>query len=310
MSRPTLQQLAYLVALADEGNFRRAAQVCFVSQPALSSQIKELERRLGATLIERTPRGAVLTPAGRIAATEARQVLRQVDELTAAVDADSGALTGEVRLGVIPTLAPYVLPKVVPVLTARHPRAELHVRELRTEVLLEELAGGMLDLGLIATLERPAGIVLETLADDPFLLATSAADALAEGSEPVAVSVLADRAVLLLEDGHCLRDQAQSVCDLVDASTKTVYDTSLSTLVQIVAAGQGVTLLPTSAAAVEARPGNGIVTRRFSDPQPSRTIGLVWRGSSPRAAHYAELAHLLREALEVPLPTTVRAARA
>jgi LysR family hydrogen peroxide-inducible transcriptional activator len=309
MSRPTLQQLGYLVALADEGNFRRAAQACFVSQPALSTQIKELERRLGATLIERTPRGALLTPAGRIAASQAREVLQLVDDLAAAVDGDGIELTGAVDLGVIPTLAPYILPTVVPVLTKRHPRAELRVRELRTEVLLDELASGGLDIGLIATSETPAGVVHRPLVPDPFLLATSAGDDLASGSGPVSLDALTARSVLLLEDGHCLRDQAQSVCDLVDASTRTIYDTSLATLVQMVAAGQGVTLLPTSAAPVEARPGNGIVTRHFHDPEPSRTIGLVWRGSSPRAPHYAELADLLVPALS-QRPTTDRAARA
>jgi LysR family hydrogen peroxide-inducible transcriptional activator len=302
MSRPTLQQLSYLVAVADEGNFRRAAQSCFVSQPALSTQIKELERRLGTTLIERTVRGAVLTPSGRIAADDARRVLQLVDDLTAAVDADGDDLSGDVQLGVIPTLAPYLLPKVVPVLTGRHPRAELRVRELRTDVLLDELANGALDLGLIATRETPAGIVHQPLAPDPFLLATSASDELAHGSGPVGVDVLARRPVLLLEEGHCLRDQAQSVCDLVDAATRTVYDTSLSTLVQMVAAGQGITLLPTSAAAVEARPGNGIVTRLFDAPAPSRTIALVWRASSPRAAHYRELADLLGAALRTGGP--------
>lgn len=308
MTRPTLQQLGYLVALADEGNFRRAAQACFVSQPALSTQIKELERRLGATLIERTPRGALLTPTGRIAAAQARTVLQLVDDLAAAVDADGAELTGNLDLGVIPTLAPYVLPTVVPALTARHPRADLRVRELRTEVLLDALAAGDLDVGLIATSDTPAGVVHRPLVPDPFLLATSASDDLARGDGPVAIDALTARPVLLLEDGHCLRDQAQSVCDLVDATTRTIYDTSLSTLVQMVAAGQGVTLLPTSAAAVEARPGNGIVTRRFDDPEPSRTIALVWRGSSPRAAHYDELAGLLTAVLT--RPENVRAARA
>lgn len=307
MSRPTLQQLSYLVAIADEGNFRKAAQTCFVSQPALSTQIKELERRLGALLIERTPRGAVLTPAGRVAAAEGRRVLQIVDDLAAAVDADQQDIAGELALGVIPTLAPYVLPTVVPVLTDRHPRAELRVRELRTEVLLDELANGALDLGLVATSETPTGIVHHPLVPDPFLLATSASDELGEEAGPVSVGVLAERPVLLLEDGHCLRDQAQSVCDLVSAHTRTVFDTSLATLVQMVAAGQGITLLPSSAAAVEARPGNGIVTRRFDDPEPSRTIALVWRASSPRAVHYRGLADLFTEALDA---RTLRPARA
>lgn len=297
MARPTLQQLSYLVAIADEGNFRKAAQTCFVSQPALSTQIKELERRLGATLIERTPRGAVLTPAGRVAVGDARRVLQIVDDLVAAVDADQEEIAGELALGVIPTLAPYVLPTAVPVLTGRHPHAELRVRELRTDVLLDELANGSLDLGLVATSEMPAGIVHQPLVPDPFLLATSASDALGGEVGTVSVGVLAERPVLLLEDGHCLRDQAQSVCDLVSANTRTVFDTSLSTLVQMVAAGQGVTLLPTSAAAVEARPGNGIVTRHFEDPEPSRTIALVWRASSPRAGHYRDLADRLAGAL-------------
>lgn len=296
MSRPTLQQLGYLVALADEGNFRRAAQACFVSQPALSTQIKELERRLGATLIERTPRGALLTPAGRIAAQHARQVLQMVDDLAAAVDADGAELTGAVDLGVIPTLAPYILPTVVPVLTRRHPRAELRVRELRTEVLLDELAGGAIDIGLIATSDTPAGVVHQPLAPDPFLLATSEHDDLADGLEPVSLDALTSKAVLLLEDGHCLRDQALDVCRLAGASEKSEFRaTSLETLRQMVAAGVGVTLLPTLAVKPPVARSRDIRLLPFEDADPpSRRIGMAWRRSSARAGILQELAGVFR----------------
>lgn len=298
MARPTLQQLSYLVALADERHFGRAAQACFISQPALSSQIKELERRLGSVLVERTSRGVLMTPAGERAVAAARQVLQLVDDFVATIDADNHELSGVVNLGVIPTLAPYVLPTVVPVVKGGNPRVDLRVRELRTEALLDELAAGALDLGLVASGDTLPGLVHEPLAIDTFMLATSERSELADAGDPVGIDALRSHPVLLLEDGHCLRDQAIAVCELADAATSTVYDTSLATLVQMVAAGQGVTLLPASAAGVEARKGNGITTLRFDAPPPSRTIALAWRSTSPRAQRYRALADALRPALE------------
>lgn len=298
MDRPTLQQLGYLVALADHRHFGRAAEACFVTQPALSNQIRELERRLGATLVERTSRGPLLTPAGRTAVAGAREALRIVDELVESVHDDGGDITGPLRLGVIPTMAPYLLPRIVPVIANRYPAAELRLRELKTGELVTEVREGNLDLGLLALpLTDDRGLTTEALARDPFLLAVPAHHALADRRRPLTLDVLADYEVLLLEDGHCLREQALDVCKLAGARARTVHDTSLSTLAQIVASGSGVTLLPASAAPVEARPGSGVTTRAFRSPEPARTIGLVWRGSSPRAENYHELARLVRPLL-------------
>lgn len=294
--RPTLQQLAYLVALADHRHFGRAAAACHVSQPALSSQIRALERRLGATLVERLPRGMRLTPAGSAAAARARTVLTAVDELVDEVSADASELRGRVVIGAIPTVAPYLLGRLVPVITSRFPGIDLRLEELRTDDLLQALRDGDVDLGLCALPVEGGDLHAEPLGDDPFLLAVPTGHALASSKAPVSTDVLATDRVLLLEDGHCLRDQALSVCEVVDAQPTDVRATSLPTLVQMVAAGGGVTLLPASAAAVEARPGNGIAVRRFREPV-HRTLAYVWRKSSPWAPSYEELARLTRPLL-------------
>jgi len=296
MERPTLQQLAYLVALADAGHFGRAAETCFVTQPALSTQVRELERRLGTVLVERLPRGIRLTPAGARVVARAREVLRDVEELMEEVGAGEGELAGPVGLGVIPTVAPYVLGGLVPILVNRFPDADLRLEELQTAPLLERLRDGRIDLALCALPVPGDDLWAEVLADDPFLLAVPDGHSLARGRGPVSVDVLAEQRVLLLDDGHCLRDQALSVCDLAGSHPADARATSLPTLVQMVAAGGGVTLLPASAAAVEARPGNGIAVRRFREPV-HRTLGFVWRTTSPRAAAYEELARLARPRL-------------
>jgi len=296
MERPTLQQLSYLVALAEHHHFGRAAAACHVTQPALSSQLRELERRLGVTLVERSARGARLTPAGIAAAARARIVLTGVDELAEEAADAAGEVHGPFGLGVIPTIAPYLLGRLVPTIVSRFPHAELRLEELRTAELLSGLRAGDVDLGLCALPVPEPDLATEALADDPFLLAVPADHALAGGQGPVAIEELARHRVLLLEDGHCLRDQALSVCDLVGTQPTDVSATSLPTLVQMVAAGGGITLLPASAAAIEARPGNGIAVRRIREPV-HRTIGFVWRATSPRGDSYRELARLTRPLL-------------
>jgi LysR family hydrogen peroxide-inducible transcriptional activator len=195
-------------------------------------------------------------------------------------------------------MAPYLLPKIVPVVAERYPDVDLRMRELRTDDLLGELRAGRVDLGLVALpLGDSRGLSTEALARDPFLLAVASDHPLAAGRRPLGTDVLAEHEVLLLEDGHCLREQALEVCHLAGAPTRTIHDTSLATLVQIVAGGRGVTLLPQSAAALEARRGNGVVTRAFRKPEPSRTIGLVWRSTSARDADYRELARVLTPVL-------------
>jgi LysR family hydrogen peroxide-inducible transcriptional activator len=299
MERPTLQQLSYLVALDEHRHFGRAAEASFVTQPALSNQIRELERRLGATLVERTGRGVVFTSAGEAVVERARTVLRTVDELVERARTDASGITGPLRIGVIPTMAPYLLPTIVPVVAARHPDADIRLRELRTEELVDELHAGRLDLGLLARPARArAGLVVEDVTPDPFLLAVATDHPLASSRRPIDLDALAAYEVLLLEDGHCLRDQALEVCRLAGADTRTVHDTSLATLVQIVSTGRGVTLLPSSAADVEARPGNGVATRPFRKPEPSRTIALAWRSTSSRDVAFRELVGLVRAALE------------
>jgi LysR family hydrogen peroxide-inducible transcriptional activator len=304
MSRPSLQQLAYLVALADAGHFGRAAAASHVSQPALSAQIRELERRLGAPLVERLPRGIRCTPAGDAVVTRARRILREVDDLMEEAGAGAGELAGPVVLGAIPTVAPYLLGALVPILTNRFPAVDLRLEELRTEVLLTRLRDGRVDLALCAVPVAGDDLRTAELVHDPFLLAVPEGHALARTRGPVPVAVLAEQRVLLLDDGHCLRDQALAVCERVAATPADARATSLPTLVQMVAAGGGVTLLPTTAAAVEARPGNGIAVRRFREPV-ARTIGFVWRASSPRGDAYEELARLVRPRVRVA-PTATR----
>lgn len=293
VSRPTLQQLHYLVALAETEHFGRAAAATHVSQPGLSSQIKALEDRLGVVLVERTRRGAKLTPAGLGVVARARTVLRDIDELVHMARQGTSGLAGPLEVGVIPTMAPYLLPKVVPVVANRYPEALVSLREARTEDLLRLLRDGVLDLALLALPVDGDDLDVAPLAEDPFLLAVAETHPLARRRGPASIDDLRQEPVILLEDGHCLRTQALGVCELAGATTTTVRAASLSTVVQMVAAGYGVTLLPASTVGLEARPGNGVAVRRFRLPAPSRTLALVWRRSSPRAEAYRELARLL-----------------
>lgn len=292
IERPTFQQLAYLVALADHGHFGRAAAACFVSQPGLSSQVRELERRLGATLVERAPRAIRLTPVGREVAERARRVLRDLDDLAEAARADAEGLAGPLHLGVIPTVAPYALPGFVAVMVGAHPAVELHLVEARTEVLLRRLRAGELDVAVLALPLEGDDLDHAELGVDPFLLAVPSAHALA-GRVGADLEALDDLPVLLLEEGHCLRDQALAVCSRAGREPSSMAATSLPTLVQMVAAGRGVTLLPETAVALEARAGSGITTVPLRDA-PSRTLALAWRASSPRSLRYRDLARLLR----------------
>ena len=296
MDRPTLQQLSYLVAVDDHRHFGKAAEACFVSQPALSTQIRELERRLGVTLFERGNRKVLPTAVGVTVIDRARGVLRDADELVAAARLDRGGLRGPLSLGVIPTMAPYLLPGLLPVLTAAHRSVELHLHELKTAEILRMLREGGLDLGLLALPVAGDDLVTVALAEDPFVLALPEGHRLA-GTGPLSMSVLGQLPVILLEEGHCLRDQALSVCRLVGTDAAEMQATGMPTLCQMVATGRGVTLLPASAVALEARPGTGLTTRPFADPAPSRTIGLVWRRTSPHDELYRRLAGLLSDRL-------------
>ena len=292
MERPTLQQLQYLVALDEHRHFGRAAAASFVSQPALSVQIRELERRVGSQLVERTGRQVLFTPEGVGLAQRARAVLASVDELVQAGQ-QQRELTGSLTVGVIPTMAPYLLLHVVDAV-AQHSRVVLRLAEQRTEQLLKSLREGDLDLALLAGPVEGNDVHTHHLADDPFVLANSSRRIPTPPRTRLRIDDLVDENVLLLEDGHCLRDQALSVCSIAHAPTIDVGATSLATLTQMVAAGLGVTLLPASSLCVEARAGAGISIRRFQSPAPQREIVLAWRASSPRNDHYARLARQLK----------------
>lgn len=301
--RPTLRQLEYLVAVADEGHVGRAAARCHVAQPSLSAQLKALEHGLGTAVVERVGRGVRLTPEGEALAERARDVLRRTDDLVEAARRSSDALQGRLRLAAIPTVAPYLLPRVVPLLRGRHPDVETHLREMQTPQLLPALTRGEVDLGLLALPVDDDTVEHAVVLDDPFLLALDPDHHLA-AAEAVPADGLDGQSVLLLEDGHCLRDQALEICARVGAHAGgEIQATSLATLCQMVAAGMGVTLLPLSATDVEARDGTGIVIRPFEGRPPTRRLVLAWRRRSPSAALYRELADLIRETLaEEPSP--------
>jgi LysR family hydrogen peroxide-inducible transcriptional activator len=292
MSVPTVQQLRYAVAVADALHFGRAAQACFVSQPALSAQVRELEARLGAQLFERTSRGVLVTPEGEEVVERARRILREVDDLRDAAAGAGGTLAGPLRLGVIPTIAPYVLPPAIRLIAETHPSLELYLREDRTHLLIAQLQAGALDLLLLALpLARP-GIEELPLYDEPFLLAVPEAHALAR-RRGCDVSALAGERLVLLEEGHCLRDQALAVCEPAGHDGRAeVQGTSLPTVVHMVGAGLGITLLPASAIDRDVHDGERVVVRELRPP-PSRTVGLAWRSSSARAAAYRHLGELV-----------------
>lgn len=290
MSWPTLQQLRYFVAIADSGSFSVAADQQFVSQPALSAQIKELERKLGVTLFERTNRGVLLTTHGVGVLKRARVVLREVVGLIEATMHDGKRLRGEIGLGVIPTFAPYILPDVVRSFKAAHPDAELRIFELKTNDLLDSLRRGEIDLGLLALPVFSDEFLCAAIAEDKFLLAMPSNHELARTKSPIKLEKLRGERVILLEEGHCLRDQVAQVCQLAFSEPSEIQATSMATLSQMVAAGMGVTLLPECAEKVEAGSGRGIVTRRFVGQSPSRTIGLIWRRSWPFTEMFTDLA--------------------
>ena len=292
MEMPTLRQLEYLVAVAEQGTFGAAAEAVHVSQPAMSAQIAELEQKLGVTLFERDRRGARVTPEGEAIVTAARRVLAEAWELVRLASDRRGDLVGQLTLGVIPTMAPYLLPTVVREIRRRYPATELRLRELRTAELVAALLDGTLDLGLLAApvpeLER--GVEVVELARDPFVLALPDNHPFA-GKARLPQSALAGLPMLLLEEGHCLRTHAENACTQIGASKLgSIQATGLPSLSQMVAAGMGATLLPACAVEVETRPGSGLTTRRLRSPEPFRTVVLAWRANSPRAEHFRTLA--------------------
>jgi len=285
---PTLRQLEYLVAIADLGSFHRAARACGVSQPGLSAQIRQLETLLDLRVLERDRRRVLLTAAGDALVRRARAVLAEARGLVETATALQRPLCGALRLGVIPTVAPYLLPRALPRVRHRHPELRLRLREAQTADLVAALARGELDVLLLA-LEAPLGdLETHALFRDPFHVAVPVNHPLARRRR-VREQDLAGEPVLLLDDGHCLRAQALAVCRDAGAEEQSDFRaTSLGTLIEMVCGGAGVTLLPGLALASETRrPGLAVVP--FAKPAPHRTIGLAWRPSSGRAAEFALL---------------------
>jgi len=294
----TLKQLRYFVALAETGNFGRAAERVHVTQPALSLQIKELEDRLGTRLVERLPRELRLTRAGQDLLVRARAILAQVSDLELAARWNEG-LRGRLNLGVIPTVAPYVLPRALGRIRAQDLTLELRIREARTETLLDELRGGRLDAVVMAEVPGMEGTVQIALAEDRFLLAGSRAriEAWASRSERLRPREVDPDLLLLLDEGHCLADQALEVCGLAARRQVDLGASSLATLAGLVAAGFGLTLLPEIALRTERAAAPGLSFLRFAAPEPARRLVLVRREGSADTGWDAGLAALLREAI-------------
>jgi LysR family hydrogen peroxide-inducible transcriptional activator len=297
----TLRQLRYLGALAEHRHFGRAAEACAVTQPALSMQIRDLEKELGADLVERRQGDVALTALGLEVAQRAERVVTAARDLVDFARHRGRVLTGRLQLGVIPTLAPYVLPKILPKLQRRYPDLQVELRETQTRALLDELTRGTLDVVMLALPASDPEIETLPLFDDQFVLAVPATDARPETAR-VRAETIEQQRLILLEEGHCLRDQALSYCATSrgDASPGVtgLGATSLATVMQMVANGYGITLLPRVAVDVELR-DERVKLLRFADPAPGRTIGLAWRPTSPRKADFTALGEVIIETLGV-----------
>ena len=286
-----MKHLRYFEALSQHGHFGRAAEACAISQPALSLQMKELEDILGAPLIERGARQISLTPLGAEFALRVRGILQAVEELGDLVRASFGPLTGRLRLGVIPTVAPYLLPRIMQDLTARFPDLDLRPREAITQRLVEDLIEGRLDAALVALPVSEPGLTEYPLFDEEFILVRPMRDAAKPVPNP---ETLREMRLLLLEEGHCFREQAISFCKLGSALPRDLMEgSSLTTLVQMVGAGIGVTLIPQMAVGIETRSAE-VSVARLPEPRPTRSIGLVWRKTNPLASQLVQMAESIR----------------
>lgn len=290
----SLRQLQYAVAVADSLSFRKAAVHCHVSQPSLSAQLAQLETSLGIQLFERGRSGVLITESGRGFIKQARVILRETEDLVEGVRRESDPFSGTLRIGAIPTIAPYLLPDMVPALRTEYPRMSFVWVEEKTATLVERLGMGELDAAILA-LEAPLGEVSScVMGKDPFVLAMPKEHPLARSGRPVQRKSLDGERVLLLEDGHCFREQALSWCSTAGAEEAGYRGTSLQTLMQMVAGGAGVTLLPTLALDVENRRGT-LEVRRFASKAPYRTIALVWRKHAARSTTLATLGAFLAD---------------
>jgi len=300
----SLRQLQYAVAVADARSFRRAAEQCGVSQPSLSAQLAQLEGALGVRLFERDRRRVLLTAAGEDLIERARRVLVDADDLVDAARRLGDPLAGTLAIGVIPTISPYLLPTAAPAIQRAHPRLTVRWREDKTEILARDLHAGRLDAALLA-LEADLGGPLqrEVIGRDPFVLATPRGHRLAKGSRPATMADLRGAPLLLLDDGHCLRDQALAVCSGARTEELAFRATSLPTLAQMVSAGAGITLLPRMAVATESRRAH-IAVRPLAGDRAFRTLALVWRPTSPSGPALRKLAATIRASYEKMNPSS------
>ena len=297
MHLPTLRQLEFLCAVADNGSFSKAAEACHVTQPTLSAAIKEIEGLLSVQLIEREARGASLTQAGEAAVERARGILSDTADLVSAAQQAGAPLTGAFRLGAIPTIAPFLLPKTLKALRAAHPSLKLYLREDQTDRLLEALRARKLDAALIALPWEASGVETMDLGEDEFLLVAPTGHTLTDRDD-LKSSDLLDEDVLLLEDGHCLRDHALSICRLPSKrGGADVTATSLPTLVHMVAGGLGVSLLPKLAIDAGVTSGADVDLQAFETPLIGRRIGIAWRTGSPRASEAKMIGEIVRGAI-------------
>ena len=300
MTNFTIKQLRYFEALAKQGHFGRAAAICSISQPALSVQIKDLETELGNVLFERGPRQVRLTAFGKEFALRVRDILQALDELSDFARAAQAQLAGRFRLGVIPTVAPYLLPTLIGDLARSHPSLDLHVRETLTPRLVQELHQGQIDTAIVALPVSEPAFTETPLFSENFVLVRPLHDA---GKPVPGADALRDMRLLLLEEGHCFRDQALSFCNTGPALPRDGLDgSSLSTLVQMVGAGIGVTMIPEMAMRVEARSAP-VDCAHFMGPEPGRTIGMIWRNTNPLAPQLMEIAQVVRQCHLDSLPS-------
>lgn len=291
----TLRQLQYAVAVAESLSFRKAAERCHVSQPSLSAQLAQLEQALGVRLFERDRRRVLITAAGRELIERARLILRETGDLEELAHRSRDPLSGTLRIGVIPTISSYLLPRLTVALRATYPRLTVLWVEDKTQILVQGLEDGMLDAALLALEANIGNLERGIIGPDPFVLATPVGHPLGTRASPAAASELRDVSVLLLDDGHCFREQALAFCSGAKAHELEFRATSLSTLAQMVAGGAGVTLLPELAVAIEAKRA-ALSIRPFAQPVPKRTIALVWRRRSPLGAALRQLVMTIRGA--------------
>ncbi|NMO19654.1 LysR family transcriptional regulator [Pyxidicoccus fallax] len=291
----TLRQLQYFVAVAEALSFRKAAERCHVSQPSLSAQIAQLEGALGVQLFERDRRRVLLTPVGLELVERARRLLVEVDALTEAAKRAGDPLSGTLRLGVIPTVSPYLLPAVAPTLRKRFPRLTVRWLEDKTEVLVRDLDRGALDAALVALEAEVGDVESAVLAEDPFFLVTPRDHPLGQKKGEATPAELRGQDVLLLDEGHCFRTQALALCSRARAHELEFRATSLPTLTQMIASGAGISLLPALAVATEVKRSD-LKVRPFAEPVPKRTLALVWRKRSPFTGALKEVAGAMREA--------------